>query len=134
MPLGEVGVYGNGTELAIISYANGYYLSRQAERILSDKHGLKIRLIDLRWLAPLPEKSLLIALKDCKNVLIVDECRHTGSQSEALMALLQEKCGPLPGLKRITADDSFIPLGKAATITLPARDSIVDAALAMFEA
>jgi 2-oxoisovalerate dehydrogenase E1 component len=26
-------------------------------------------------------------------------------------------------------DDSFIPLGRASTLTLPSRDSIVDAAL-----
>jgi 2-oxoisovalerate dehydrogenase E1 component len=127
--LGQIGLYGDGTELAIISYANGYYLSRQAEKILSDKHGLAVRVIDLRWLAPLPEKALLKAVSECANVLIVDECRATGSQSEALMTLFHEKAGWTPGLKRIVAEDSFIPLGKAATVTLPGRDSIVQAAL-----
>jgi len=127
--LGQIGLYGDGTELAIISYANGYYLSRQAEKILSDKHGLAVRVIDLRWLAPLPEKALLKAVSECTNVLIVDECRATGSQSEALMTLFHEKAGWTPGLKRIVAEDSFIPLGKAATVTLPGRDSIVQAAL-----
>jgi hypothetical protein len=29
---------------------------------------------------------------------------------------------------RLAADDSFIPLGRAATLTLPSRDSIVAAA------
>jgi hypothetical protein len=43
--------------------------------------------------------------------------------------------GPVRGARagcpcrRITAEDSFIPLGRAATITLPSRDSIVEAAL-----
>jgi 2-oxoisovalerate dehydrogenase E1 component len=32
-------------------------------------------------------------------------------------------------VKRIAAHDSFIPIGRAATITLPSRDSIVAAAL-----
>jgi 2-oxoisovalerate dehydrogenase E1 component len=31
--------------------------------------------------------------------------------------------------RRIAADDSFIPLGKAATVTMPSRDSIIAAAL-----
>lgn len=127
--LDQIGVYGDGTELAIISYANGYYLSRQAEKILSEEHSLKIRLIDMRWLAPLPEVEILEAVSPCANILIVDECRKTGSQSEALMTLLLERSGHAPGLKRITADDSFIPLGKAATVTLPACDDIVQAAL-----
>jgi 2-oxoisovalerate dehydrogenase E1 component len=126
--LGEVGVYGDGTDLAIVSYGNGHYLSRQAEKILREQHGLNLRVIDLRWLAPLNEDGLFDAVAGCARVLIVDECRRTGSQSEALMALFAERAPELP-CARITAEDSFIPLGRAATVTLPSRDSIVAAAL-----
>jgi 2-oxoisovalerate dehydrogenase E1 component len=128
--LGELGVHGQGTDLAIVSYANGYYLSRQAERILREEHGLDLRVIDLRWLAPLDEDGLLDAVAGCERVLVVDECRRTGSQSEALMALFAERAPGLP-VRRIAAEDSFIPLGRAATLTLPSRDSIVAAALEM---
>jgi 2-oxoisovalerate dehydrogenase E1 component len=126
--LGEVGVHGEGTDLAIVSYANGYYLSRQAEQILREGHKLNARVIDLRWLAPLNEDGLLDAVAGCGKILIVDECRRTGSQSEALMALFAERA-PDAECRRITAEDSFIPLGRAATLTLPSRDSIVAAAL-----
>jgi 2-oxoisovalerate dehydrogenase E1 component len=128
IPLGTLGVHGDGTDLAIISYANGYYLSRQAEKILSERHGLGVRVVDLRWLAPLNADALIDAVAGCKHVLIVDECRRTGSQSEALMALFAERAPGTP-VRRLTAEDSFIPLGRAATITLPSRDSIVEAAL-----
>jgi 2-oxoisovalerate dehydrogenase E1 component len=128
--LGEIGRHGDGADLAIISYANGYYLSRQAERILAERHGLDARVIDLRWLAPLDEQALLDAVAGCGGVLIVDECRRTGSQSEALMALFAERAADMP-CRRIAAEDSFIPLGRAATLTLPSRDSIVAAALEM---
>jgi 2-oxoisovalerate dehydrogenase E1 component len=84
--------------------------------------------LDLRWLAPLPEQALLDAVKHCARILIVDECRRTGSQSEALMAFFDEHA-PEKICRRIAADDSFIPLGKAATVTMPSRDSIVAAAL-----
>jgi 2-oxoisovalerate dehydrogenase E1 component len=126
--LGEVGLYGDGTDLAIVTYGNGFYLSRQAEKILREEHGLKLRLIDLRWLAPLDEDGIIDAVAGRGRVLIVDECRRTGSQSEALMALFAERA---PGVdcRRLTAEDSFIPLGRAATLTLPSRDSIVAAAL-----
>lgn len=126
--LGEVGVNGKGKDLAIVTYGNGYYLSRQAEKLLADDHKVKTRVIDLRWLAPLPEEALLEAVKGCERILIVDECRRTGSQSEALMAFFAERMPATP-TARLTADDSFIPLGRAATLTLPSRDSIVDAAL-----
>ncbi|HYJ53297.1 MAG TPA: thiamine pyrophosphate-dependent enzyme [Allosphingosinicella sp.] len=126
--LGDLGVQGDGTDLAIVTYGNGYYLSRQAEKILAVQHKLKLRVIDLRWLAPLNEDGLIAATEGCKRVLIVDECRMTGSQSEALMALFAERAPDTP-CARITAEDSFIPLGRAATLTLPSRDSIVAAAL-----
>jgi len=127
--LGQIGQYGEGKDLAIISYANGYYLSRQAEKILSEQFGLNLRVIDLRWLAPLNQEAILGAIAPCRHVLIVDECRKTGSQSEALMAMIVEKSARTPALKRLAADDCFIPLGPAAMSTLPGRDTIVQAAL-----
>jgi 2-oxoisovalerate dehydrogenase E1 component len=129
--LGQIGQHGEGTEIAILSYGNGFYLSRQAEKILGETHGVKVRIIDLRWLAPLNEDAILEAVRPCAHVLIVDECRITGSQSEALMALLTERAGPAPSLRRIAAADSFIATGPAYGATLPSRDQIVDTALDM---
>ena len=126
---GQIGQHGDGTDLAIISYANGVYLSRQAQRILEEKHHLHTRLIDLRWLAPLDEAAILAAIAPCTAVLIVDECRRTGSQSEALMALIAEKGAAGQKRAHLTAEDCFIPLGRAATLPLPSRDGIIAAAL-----
>ncbi len=122
---GEIGQHGEGEELAIITYGNGYYLSRQAAKVLEEKHSIKIRVIDVRWLCPLPNEEILSAVKDCKHVLIVDECRKTGSVSEELMALLKNH----NNVERLTAEDSFIPLGRAYASTLPSKESIAEAAL-----
>jgi 2-oxoisovalerate dehydrogenase E1 component len=125
----DIGVHGNNDELAIVSYGNGYYLSRQAARILEDQHSIKAKVIDLRWIAPLPEEALLQETQNCRHVLIVDECRKTGSLSEALFTLYMECANPLPKLKRVTAEDCYIPLADAANLMLPSRDSIIDGAL-----
>jgi 2-oxoisovalerate dehydrogenase E1 component len=126
---GEVGIFGDGTDLCIITYGNGYYLSRQAEKLLTDKHGLKIRIVDLRWLHPLNADAILAATKPCKNLLIVDEARRSGSLSEKLMTIFAE-AGRGDAVSRITAEDCFIPLGPAAEVVLPSKESIVEAALA----
>ncbi len=122
--LGEVGVTGDGP-LAIVTYGNGCYLSRQAAKILSEQ-GVETRVIDMRWLAPLPVDGVLRALEGAEKALIVDECRITGSQSEALMAMLTERT-KLPHA-RLAAEDSFIATGPAYAATMPSRESIVEAA------
>lgn len=129
--IGEIAQHGTGTELCILSYANGYYLSRQAAKALEDEHGVKLRVIDMRWLAPLPEDALLKAIKPCKHLLIVDECRRTGSVSETLAALVHEKLDSPPKTRRLAAEDSFIPLGRVATVTMPSKEQIIDEALAL---
>jgi len=67
--------------------------------------------------------------------LIVDECRQTGSISEALVTLLVEAQADhdekMIQAKRITAKDSFIPLGAAAYHVLPSTQEIVDTAKAL---
>lgn len=126
MVVGEIGVHGEGTDLCIISYGNGYYLSRQAEAILADAN-LSVRVIDLRWLAPLNEQAIIEQARQCKNILIVDECRKTGSISEALITLLHEFSVLKEDRKccRVTAKDCFIPLGSASNEVLPSVDEIV---------
>ena len=124
--LGQVGVSGRGTDLAIVSYANGYYLSLQTAKALQAK-GIKTRVIDMRWIAPVPKDELLKQTKACGSVLIVDECRETGSQSEGLMALFTEN--GREKVARVTGEDCFIATGPAYGATLPTADGITQAAL-----
>ncbi|MGL5838423.1 MAG: alpha-ketoacid dehydrogenase subunit beta, partial [Sphingorhabdus sp.] len=126
--LGDVGVHGKGKDLAIVTYGNGYYLSRQAEAELRAK-GVDLRIIDLRWLHPLNETGIVEAVKTAKKILIVDESRRAGSASEKLMAILAE-AGRGNDISRLTADDCFIALGPAAELTLPSKASIIKAAIA----
>jgi 2-oxoisovalerate dehydrogenase E1 component len=124
--LGDVGVDGDGSDLAIVTFGNGVYLSNQAKPALSAA-GVNARIIDLRWLSPLPKEALSRAVQGCKNILVVDETRHSGGVAEALMAHFAESSDAK--LARLTADDSFIPTGPAYAATMPSKDSITQAAL-----
>jgi 2-oxoisovalerate dehydrogenase E1 component len=126
--LGALGQFGKGTELAIITYGNGYFMSRQAADELK-AGGIDLRIIDLRWLHPLNAEAIVAAVEDCGKILIVDECRKSGSLSEKLMTLLTE-AGRGDAVSRITAEDCFIPLGPAAELVLPSKESIIEAARA----
>ncbi|WP_432815325.1 thiamine pyrophosphate-dependent enzyme [Sphingorhabdus sp.] len=126
--LGALGQFGKGTELAIITYGNGFFLSCQAADELK-AGGIDLRIIDLRWLHPLNAEAIVAAVADCGKILIVDECRRSGSLSEKLMTLLTE-AGRGDAVSRITAEDCFIPLGPAAELVLPSKASIIEAAQA----
>ncbi len=121
---GEVSTYGDG-DTVILTYANGYYLSRQAAKILEEHHGIQVKVVDLHWLSPLPKEAILRAIDKTKYVLIVDEGRRSGSLSEGLMTLLLEFGPKHLKIKRLTAEDCFIPLGNAWQYLLPSRDRIV---------
>ena len=125
---GVLGQSGKGTELAIITYGNGYFLSHQAVDEL-EASGIDLRIIDLRWLHPLNAEAIVAAVADCRKILIVDECRKSGSLSEKLMTILTE-AGRGNAVSRITAEDCFIPLGPAAELVLPSKASIIEAARA----
>lgn len=127
---GEVGVYGEG-ETVILTYANGYYLSRQAEKVLRETHGIFVKIVDLRWLSPLPKKAILKEIAKAKRILIVDEGRQSGSISEGLVTLLVEEASPRLRIKRITGKDCFIPLGTAWQYLLPSQESIIEAVIAL---
>ena len=128
--LGEVGVTGDGP-IAVISFANGHRLSLQAQaRLAAD--GIDTRVIDMRWLSPLPEAALLAAIEGCSHALIVDETRRTGGVSEALMTLIAEQTD-LPQA-RLAAHDSFIATGPAYGATMPDADGIIAAAKALIGA
>ncbi len=126
--LGEIGLHGTGTELCLLTYGNGTYLSRKAAKVLEDDHGLETRVVDLRWLNPLNEKAIVEAVRPCRHVVMVEECRRTGSLSEALYGVLARH-GVAAPLGRVAAEDSFIPLGTAAYHVLPSVEDIVTEAL-----
>jgi len=134
---GEVGLYGSdgvlpdeSVDLLMISYANGMRLSLQAQRLLAEAHGLRSRVLDLRWLNPLPYEAISAEAQRAGAVLVVDECRATGGGvADAIIADLAEH-GFDRRLASVRAADSFVPLGTATSAVLVGLDQILAAALA----
>jgi 2-oxoisovalerate dehydrogenase E1 component len=128
---GEVGVHHeDADELLIVSYANGLRLSLRAAKTLRERHGLAARVLDLRWLAPLPFDAVRAHARACGGcVLVVDECRATGGGvADALVADLAEHGGAVR-VASVRAADSYVPLGPATAAVLVGEDEIVAAAL-----
>jgi 2-oxoisovalerate dehydrogenase E1 component len=129
VPLGHGRTYGDGTDLTIVTFGNGLRLSLRAALRFAGA-GLACRVLDLRWLAPLPEEDLLREARATGRVLIVDETRRTGGVSEGVLAVLADGGFRGPAC-RVASTDSFVPLGDAARHVLVSEEEIEKAGLAL---
>jgi 2-oxoisovalerate dehydrogenase E1 component len=129
---GEGRTWGDGGDLTIVSWANGLHMSLRVARKLERERGVRCRVLDLRWLAPLPVEDLLREAGATGRVLIADETRRSGGVSEALFTALVE--GGFSGpMARVAGWDTFIPLGDAANRVLIQEADIEAAALKLLE-
>lgn len=126
VPIGSARSYGDGRDLTIVTFGNGVRMSLRAAVRLTQE-GYSCRVLDLRWLAPLPVEDLLRAAELTGKVLIADETRHSGGVSEGVMAELLD-AGFQGQVARVTSADSFIPLGAAADHVLLSEEEIEQAA------
>lgn len=131
VPIGRGRTYGDGHDLTIVTFANGLFLSLRAAARLAES-GIRCRVLDLRWLAPLPVEDILRETTLTGRALIVDETRMTGGVSEGVMAAILES-GFTGSLARVTSIDSFIPLGDAAALVMVSEDDITHAARRMMD-
>ncbi|HKB29208.1 MAG TPA: thiamine pyrophosphate-dependent enzyme [Streptosporangiaceae bacterium] len=126
VPLGSARTYGAGTDLTIVTFGNGLRMSlRAAARLRAD--GIGCRVVDLRWIAPLPVADVLREAAATGRVLVADETRHTGGVSEGVITALAD-AGFAGRIARVASEDSFVPLGDAAATVLLSQPLIEMAA------
>lgn len=121
--VGDIGLHGVGDDVLLVTFGNGVPMSLRAARRLEREH-VGVRVLDLRWLSPLPVDALLAHARRFDVVVVVDETRRTGGIAEGVVTALVE--GGHPGhIRRVTSHDSPVPLGPAADTVLLDEDAIV---------
>jgi 2-oxoisovalerate dehydrogenase E1 component len=129
VPVGSARVHGGGDDLTIVTWANGLHMSLRVARRLESR-GIRARVLDLRWLAPLPVDDIVREAEATGRVLVVDETRRTGGVSEGVLSALVD-AGYRGRMARVASKDSFVPLGDAARLVLVSEEEIEEAALAL---
>lgn len=126
VPIGRARTYGDGRDITLVTFGNGVPMSLRVARRLADS-GVQARVLDLRWISPLPVDDLVREANGTGRALIVDETRASGGVSEGVVTALVD-AGYTGRLARIAATDSFIPLGDAANHVLLSEAAIEKAA------
>ncbi len=116
-------------DLTIVTFGNGVPMSLRVARRLSHS-GIRVRVLDLRWLAPLPVEDIVREANATGRVLVADETRRSGGVSEGVVTSLVD-AGFNGRIARVTSADSFVPLGDAAELVLLSEADIERAALAL---
>ena len=127
--IGRARTHGHGQDLTIVTFGNGLRMSLRVARRLEDS-GVHSRVVDLRWIAPLPVVDILREAEATGRVLVVDETRATGGVGEGVLAALVEE-GFEGSMARVASEDSFIPLGEAAWEVLLSEETVETAARAL---
>ncbi|HEU5206450.1 MAG TPA: thiamine pyrophosphate-dependent enzyme [Gaiellaceae bacterium] len=130
VPVGSARTVGDGTDLTIVTWANGLHLAARVAHRLAEEQRIRARIVDLRWLAPLPVDDIVREANVTGRVLVVDETRRTGGVSEGVIAELVD-AGFEGKVARVASKDSFVPLGDAARLVLVSEDDIGAAARAL---
>ncbi|MFC4150536.1 thiamine pyrophosphate-dependent enzyme [Micromonospora mangrovi] len=128
VPIGRARVYGVGSaeDVTIITFGNGVRMSLRAAAVLADE-GVGTRVVDLRWLAPLPVADIIREASATGRVLVVDETRRSGGVGEGVIAALVD-AGYVGAARRVAGIDSFVPLGPAARQVLVSEEAITQGA------
>jgi 2-oxoisovalerate dehydrogenase E1 component len=120
--IGRARVYGEGEHLTIVTFGNGVRMSLRVAARLAER-GVGVRVVDLRWLCPLPTSDLVREASATGRVLIVDETRRSGGVGEGVLAALVD-AGYVGAVRRVSSVDSYIPLGNAAKHLLVSEEMI----------
>jgi 2-oxoisovalerate dehydrogenase E1 component len=128
VPIGRARTYSVAAAdaLTILTFGNGLRMSlRVAAQLATEGYGSRV--VDLRWLSPLPAADLVREAAATGRVLIVDETRRSGGVGEGILASLVDG-GFVGAARRVASADSFIPLGPAAQHVLVGEDAITQGA------
>ncbi len=129
MTLGEGRIYDEAAnDLVVFTFGNGVPMALRAARTIEQELGWQVRVVDLRWLAPLNDAFIAVQAKTAKRILVLDEGRKSAGVGEGVItAIVEGGCGARP-LRRVVGADTFTPLAGAALLVLPGEADVVAAA------
>jgi 2-oxoisovalerate dehydrogenase E1 component len=129
MTLGEGRVYNDAaTDLVIFTFGNGVPMALRAVRAIEKEHGWQVRVVDLRWLAPLNDAFIAAQAASAKRILVLDEGRKSAGVGEGVITAIVEGGSGATPLRRVSGADTFTPLAGAALLVLPGEADVVSAA------
>jgi 2-oxoisovalerate dehydrogenase E1 component len=129
MTLGEGRVYNDeANDLVVFTFGNGVPMALRAAKTITQELGWNVRVVDLRWLAPLNDAFIAEQAKSGKRIIVLDEGRRSAGVGEGIITAVVEGGHGATPLQRVVGADTYTPLAGAALLVLPGEADVVAAA------
>lgn len=127
LPLGRASVRSEGTDVTVVAYGPQVETALDAARAGAEE-GWSIEVIDLRWLNPLDEDTIVSSVKKTGRCVVVHEAPMTLGLGAEIAARVQELAfyyleAPI---LRATGFDTPYPAAKLEEYWLPDADRVLD--------
>ncbi|WP_128896713.1 1-deoxy-D-xylulose-5-phosphate synthase [Longirhabdus pacifica] len=110
IPIGEWEVVQEGNELAILAIGPMVQLAEQASGELI-KQGIRVKIINARYIKPLDEKMLLQLAKDKMSILTLEEAAVAGGFGSAVLEFFANENITSLNVKNMGISDCFVQHG-----------------------
>lgn len=114
-----------GGDAVVLAVGSRVYPALQAVHTVEEKTGMRIGLVNARFVKPLPEKDILEVVQNTKKLLLAEENALAGGFGSAVLEFLADN-NLMSGLKvkRLGLPDAFIGHGPCPTLR---REAGIDA-------
>jgi 2-oxoisovalerate dehydrogenase E1 component len=129
VPIGVADVKQEGSDVTVVTYAQGVHLALQAARQLA-REGVEVEVVDLRTLKPLDIETVVASVAKTGRLVAVTEAVRAGSMASEIVARVTDeafdalKAAPV----RVAAKDTPMPYAaQLERAVLPQVDDVVAA-------
>ena len=129
LPIGVADVKQEGSDVTVVTYAQGVHLALQAARQFAGE-GTEVEVVDLRTLKPLDVETVVASVRKTGRLVAVTEAVRAASMASEIVArVTDEAFGALKAAPvRVAAKDTPMPYSASLErAVLPQVDDVVDA-------
>jgi pyruvate dehydrogenase E1 component beta subunit len=112
IPLGQANVVREGDDASIIAYGAMVSVALEAAKLIDERQGKSVEVIDLRTIWPLDEATIIASVEKTGRAVVVHEAPRAGGMGAEITAIINERClySLLKPVERVTGYDVPYPV------------------------
>jgi pyruvate dehydrogenase E1 component beta subunit len=112
IPLGQANIVREGEDASVIAYGAMVSVALEAAKLIDERLGKSIEVIDLRTIWPLDEATVIASVEKTGRAVVVHEAPRAGGIGAEITAIINERClySLLKPVERVTGYDVPYPV------------------------